>query len=83
MTAGRLRLPDGSRSVQSPFVWRLFAFMSLIALGLSLTLAMGGRPAYAAAWVVIATGWFSTAMWLWRKHLADDDAEWRKRAGAR
>jgi hypothetical protein len=68
----RVRLPDGTRSVQSPWVWRGFLFMSLIALGLCLTLALGRRPMYAAAWAFVTVGWFSIAMWLWRKHLAED-----------
>jgi hypothetical protein len=79
----RLRLPDGSRSVQSVWVWRLFVFMSLIALGLCFSLAVGGQTFFAAAWGVIAIGWFGIAMWLWRKHLRADDAAWeeRKRGG--
>jgi hypothetical protein len=68
------RLPDGTRSVQSPFVWRLFVFMSLVAFGLCITFAAGGRLFYAASWGVITAGWFGIGMWLWRKHLRDDDA---------
>jgi hypothetical protein len=68
-----VRLPDGSRSVQSPFVWRAFLFMSLIALGLCLVLASSGKTVYAAAWGLITAGWFVTSMWLWRKHIRDDD----------
>jgi hypothetical protein len=67
-----MRLPDGSRSVQSPWVWRGFLFMSLIALGLCLTLALNGRPLYAAAWAFVTAGWLGIAMWLWRRHLAED-----------
>jgi hypothetical protein len=67
--SGRVRLPDGSRSTQSVWVWRAFFFMSLIALGLSLTFASGGRTFFAAAWGVIAAGWFAISMWLWRKHV--------------
>jgi len=68
----RLRLPDGSRSVQSPWVWRGFLFMSLIALGLCLTLALNGHLLYAGAWAFITAGWFAIAMWLWRQHLTQD-----------
>ena len=71
-----VRLPDGSRSVQSPWVWRGFLFMSLIGLGLCLSFAAGHLYLYAAAWAVITAGWFSVAMWLWRKHVLDDDAQW-------
>jgi len=72
--AGRFRLPDGSRSVQSPWVWRGFLFMSLIALGLGITLVTGRQLLYAAAWAVIAIGWLAIAMWLWRQHLRYHDA---------
>jgi hypothetical protein len=67
-----VRLPDGSRSVQSPWVWRGFVFMSLIALGLCLTLGLRGRLLYAGAWAFVTAGWFGIAMWLWRKQLAED-----------
>ena len=71
----RFHLPDGSRSAQSPWVWRGFLFMSLIALGLSITFAAGAQPFYTVSWAVIATGWFTTAMWLWRKHLRWEDTQ--------
>ena len=48
-----MRLPDGSRSVQSPWVWRGFFFMSLIALGVCLTFVSGGQAGYGAAWAMI------------------------------
>ena len=69
-----LRLPDGTRSVQSPFVWRMFVFLSLIALGVCISLATTGRSGYAIAWGVIAAGWFTIGMLLWRKHLKDEDS---------
>lgn len=64
----RLRLPDGSRSERSPWVWRGLFFMALVALGLSLSFFAGGRTLYGAAWAVITVGWLSTSMWLWRRH---------------
>jgi hypothetical protein len=73
------RLPDGSRSVQSPWVWRGFVFMSLIALGLCIAFISGRQTVYAVAWGVIAAGWFTIAMWLWRKHIRDDDEAWQAR----
>jgi hypothetical protein len=79
----RITLPDGSRSVQSPFVWRMFVFMSLIALGLCITLASVGNTLFAAAWAVIAAGWFAVGMWLWRRHVRDDDEAWRAQQAAR
>jgi len=69
------RLPDGSRSVRSPWVWRGFLFMSLVALGLFLGFVSGGHTFMAVAWGFITVGWFSIAMWLWRKHVRDDN-EW-------
>jgi hypothetical protein len=83
--ATRSRLPDGSRSVQSPWVWRGFLFMSLIAIGLCLTLVSAGDRLYATAWGVIAAGWFALSMWLWRRHVLDDDQAWsaRIRTGGR
>jgi hypothetical protein len=69
----RFRLPDGSRSVQSPWVWRGFAFMSFMALGICIISAVGGQLFFAVAWAFITAGWFATAMWLWRKHVRDDD----------
>jgi len=77
--ATRLKLPDGSRSVDSPWVWRGFLFMTFIALGLCLTFAMGGQRMFALAWAVITAGWFATSMWLWRKHVRADDAAWQAR----
>jgi hypothetical protein len=75
--AGRIRLPDGSRSVQSVWVWRGFALMSFVALGFCLVFAVGHQTFYAVAWGFITVGWFSIAMWLWRRHLRWDDEEWR------
>jgi hypothetical protein len=82
--SGRIRLPDGSRSVQSPWVWRGFLFMSLIAFGLFLNFVLAGLVGFAVAWALIAAGWFAIAMWLWRKHVRDDDLAWqaaRQRGG--
>ena len=44
-------------------------FLSLIALGLALTLFAGGKDVFGLLWVVIAAGWFGISMWLWRQHL--------------
>jgi hypothetical protein len=65
----RFTLPDGSRSTRSPWVWRGLFMMSLIALGLCLTLLSGGQDTYAALWGVIAAGWFGVSMWLWRQYV--------------
>lgn len=65
----RFRLPDGSRSAQSVFVWRAFLLLSFIALGICLSCALDRRSAYAVAWGVIAAGWFAISMFLWRQHL--------------
>ncbi|BEP11836.1 hypothetical protein acdb102_01470 [Acidothermaceae bacterium B102] len=74
--ANKLRLPDGTRSVQSPWVWRGFFFLSLIAFGLALTLAVGGQWVFAGAWLFITVGWFAISMWLWRKNILLDRAEY-------
>jgi hypothetical protein len=69
----RTKLPDGSKSVQSVWVWRGFFFMSLMAVGLCISFAQSGLTVFAAAWGVIGAGWFATSMWLWRRHVRDDD----------
>lgn len=74
----RIHLPDGTRSVQSPWVWRGFLFMSFVAFGLFLTFAVGGRMFYAVSWGLITAAWFTISMWLWRRHVKDDN-EWRAR----
>jgi hypothetical protein len=76
-TPRRLQLPDGSRSVQSVWVWRGFLFMSLVALGLCIRFALGGLTFFAVAWAVITVGWAGIAVWLWRKHVHEDDLAWR------
>jgi hypothetical protein len=74
-----VRLPDGSRSVQSPWVWRGFFLMSLIALGLCISFIAGHEMFFAGAWALITIGWFGLSMWLWRKHTVYDDADWKTR----
>ena len=66
---GKLRLPDGTQSVRSPWVWRGMFFLSLIALGLCLTLFAGGNHWFGAAWAIVAAGWFAVSMWLWRQNV--------------
>jgi hypothetical protein len=53
--------------------------MSLIALGLCITFAVGGQVFYTAAWAFITASWFAVSMWLWRQHVRDDDAAWQAR----
>jgi hypothetical protein len=65
----KVHLPDGSRSVQSPWVWRGMFLLSLIALGLCLTLLAGRHTVFAGLWFVIFAGWFAISMWLWRRHV--------------
>jgi hypothetical protein len=58
-----------SRSVRSPWVWRAFVIMALVAVGIDIILAgNGARTFYLVAWGVIAAGWFGIAMWLWHQH---------------
>ena len=47
--------------------------MSFVALGFCIIFAVGGQLFFAAAWAFITAGWFGIAMWLWRKHIRDDD----------
>jgi hypothetical protein len=74
----RTKLPDGSKSVQSVWVWRGFFFMSLIALGLAISFTESHLRFYSYAWYVIAVGWFAVSMWLWRKHVRDDNEAWEQ-----
>ena len=64
-----LQLPDGSRSVQSPWVWRGFLLMSLVAGGLFITFVSADKTFLAASWGAITAGWFAISMWLWRRHV--------------
>ncbi len=57
-----------SRSVRSPWVWRGFLMVSMIAVGIAIILAGNGAGTFAILWGVIAAGWFGISMWLWRKH---------------
>jgi hypothetical protein len=42
--------------------------MSLLAVGVVLIMAGNHHGALAIMWAVIAVGWFSISMWLWRMH---------------
>lgn len=57
-----------SRSVQTPWVWRGFLLMSLVAVGITIVLAGNGDGTFAVLWGVVAAGWFAISMWLWRMH---------------
>ncbi|MDE3204186.1 MAG: hypothetical protein KGQ66_08170 [Acidobacteriota bacterium] len=57
-----------SRSVRSGWVWRGFMMLALLALGVALIMVGNHHSTLALLWVVIAVGWFATAMWLWRQH---------------
>jgi hypothetical protein len=72
----KARLPDGSKSVQSVWVWRGFFLMSLVALGLAISFTSSHEGFYSVAWYVIAAGWFAISMWLWRRHVRDDNETW-------
>lgn len=60
--------PEDSASVRSVWIWRSFLLLSLVALGIVIIFATNGRTGYAAAWGVIALGWFAVSMWLWSQH---------------
>jgi len=57
-----------SRSVRSPWIWRGFFVMALVAFGLVIILAANHNTGFAAAWAVIGCGWLAVSMWLWRQH---------------
>ena len=57
-----------SRAVRTPWVWRGFLMLSMLALGIAIILDGNRKTGLAIAWVVIACGWFATSMWLWRQH---------------
>jgi hypothetical protein len=59
---------EASRSVRSPWVWRAFLLMSLLAVGVVIILAGNGKTGFAVAWGVIAAGWLAVSLWLWRQH---------------
>jgi hypothetical protein len=64
----RYSVPD-SRSVRSPWVWRAFVVMALVAAGIDIVVAGNGvRTFFVVAWAIIAAGWFAIGMWLWRQH---------------
>ncbi len=58
----------GSRSVRSPWVWRGFFVMSLVAFGVVIILLGNHKTGLAVAWTVIGGGWLAVSMWLWRQH---------------
>ncbi len=62
-----------SRSVRSPWVWRAFFIMSLVAFGIVVILLANGKTGFGIAWAVIACGWLAVSMWLWRQHTRLDD----------
>ncbi len=57
-----------SRSVRSGWVWRGIMVLSLMALGVAIILAGNRQSLLAIFWVVIAAGWFSVSIWVWRMH---------------
>jgi len=60
--------PQDSSSVRSVWIWRSFLLLSLVATGIVIIFATNGKTGYAAAWGVIALGWFAISMWLWNQH---------------
>jgi hypothetical protein len=57
-----------SRSVRSGWIWRGFLFLSLFGIGIAIIMDANHHGSLAVLWLVIAAGWFATAMWLWRQH---------------
>jgi hypothetical protein len=64
----RFRLAD-SPAVSSPWAWRAFFMMTLVALGFCINFAVQHYSIlYSGGWGVIAAGWFGFSMFLWRQH---------------
>ncbi|HMC41188.1 MAG TPA: hypothetical protein VKI19_16095 [Acidimicrobiales bacterium] len=57
-----------SRSVRTPWVWRVFLLLSLFGIGVAIILDGNHHRTFAVLWLVISAGWFAVAMWLWRQH---------------
>jgi len=56
--------------VTTPWAWRAFFMMSLVALGFCINFAVQHyRLFYTAGWGVITVVWFSFSMYLWRQHI--------------
>lgn len=52
----------------SVWVWRAFALLALVALGLAMTFFVADRPVFGVAWVVITLAWGGLAGRLWQAH---------------
>jgi hypothetical protein len=57
-----------SWTVRSGWGWRAFLLMALMAVGAAIIFAGNHLGTLAIFWVIIAIGWFTAAMWLWRQH---------------
>jgi len=67
--AGRADRPLLGVAVTSPWGWRVLAVFTLLAIGLCITFLLDGHTFIGAMWVVIALGWGSFTLRLWRLHL--------------
>jgi hypothetical protein len=54
--------------VRTGWIWRGFLVLTLLAVGVAIIMEANHKATLAILWVVIAGGWFATAMWLWRLH---------------
>jgi uncharacterized membrane protein len=64
----RYRLVD-SPAITSPWAWRAFFMMTLVALGFCINFAVQHYSLfYSAGWGLITAVWFSFSMFLWRQH---------------
>lgn len=65
---GEKWIVQDSRSVRTPWIWRGFLALAMLAVGVALILNGNHHGTLAVLWLVIAAGWTATALWLWRKH---------------
>lgn len=60
-----MRFDQQRMGATSVWVWRAFALLALVALGLALSFFVADRPLYGAAWLVITLAWGGLAGRLW------------------
>jgi len=59
---------EQSKHIRSGWVWRGFFMLTLLAIGVSIIMFGNHQSTLGILWLVIAGGWFTASMWLWRKH---------------
>jgi hypothetical protein len=70
--SGRAEPPGLGVIVTSPWGWRIFAVITMVAIGLCLTFSLDGHGVFGILWCVIAAAWGAFTYKLWRLHLTWD-----------